>query len=121
MSPSRDTGQSHIPLAPHVYHILIALQDRTLHGYALIKAVEDQSGGTVALGTSTLYAAVNRMLDDGLIIEADRPPGTEFDDPRRRYYTVTPLGRRVTKSEAARIRALDQLATQRRLVPNRGR
>jgi DNA-binding PadR family transcriptional regulator len=121
MSPSRVADQSHIPLAPHVYHILIALQDRALHGYALIKAIEEQSGGTITLGTSTLYAAVNRLLDDGLIIEADRPPGMEFDDPRRRYYTVTPLGRRVTKAEAARIRALDQLATKRRLVPTRGR
>ena len=117
----RTDPRSLIPLAPHVYHILLALQDRVLHGYALIKAIDEQSRGAIVLGTSTLYAAVNRLLDDGLIAETERPPGTEYDDPRRRYYGITPLGRRVAKAEATRIRALDQLAAERRLIPAKDR
>jgi DNA-binding PadR family transcriptional regulator len=70
-------------LSPQVFHILLALADQDLHGYAIVQDVAARTDGEVRLTASTLYAALKRLLDDGWIVELDK---ADDDDPRRRYY-----------------------------------
>jgi DNA-binding PadR family transcriptional regulator len=91
-----------LPLSPPVFHVMVALADGDRHGYAVIKDIAERTGGAQRLGAGTLYAILKRLLDDGLIAEA---PGaaSETDDQRRRYYRLTPLGRKVAKLEVDRL------------------
>lgn len=99
----------HLPLSVPVYQILLCLADRELHGYAMIQEIRDRTGGEVDLTPSTLYGAVKRLEDDGLIEEAEERPDSLLDDSRRRYYRITALGREVARVEARRLeRALEQ-------------
>jgi DNA-binding PadR family transcriptional regulator len=76
------------------WDILRALADgEERHGYALMCAVEEHTGGRVILGPGTLYRVIGRLLDDGLIVEAALRPDPALDDERRRYYRITPAGR----------------------------
>lgn len=105
-----------LPLTPLSHAILVALAGEVLHGYAIMKAVEEQSGGRVRTGTGTLYAALQRMEDDALIAERV-PQEAAGADARRRYYGLTDLGRSVARAEAARLAALLDLAARRQLGP----
>jgi DNA-binding PadR family transcriptional regulator len=98
-----------LPLSPHAFQILLSLLDRDLHGYSLIKDVEDRTGGEMVLGTSTAYSAIKRMVEDGLLEDADPPPAEPSGGPRRRYYRITDLGRRVARAEGLRIRRLQEM------------
>lgn len=107
MTPPRP--RDHLPLSVPVYQILLSLADRELHGYAMIQEIRERSGGEVDLTPSTLYGAVKRLEDDGLIEEAEERPDSLLDDSRRRYYRITTLGREVARAEARRLeRALEQ-------------
>lgn len=107
MTPPRP--RDHLPLSVPVYQILLSLADRELHGYAMIQEIRERSGGEVDLTPSTLYGAVKRLEDDGLIEEAKERPDSLLDDSRRRYYRITTLGREVARAEARRLeRALEQ-------------
>ena len=97
---------SFLPLPSATLHILIALADGEKHGYAIMGAVEELSGGVVRLGPGTLYGAIKRMLSDGLIEESESRPDPELDDERRRYYVLTDLGVRVTSAEVQRLKDL---------------
>ena len=100
------TPGSFLPLPSATLHIMLALADGEKHGYAIMKNVEDLSGGVVRLGPGTLYGAIKRMLQDGLIEESESRPDAELDDERRRYYALTDLGLRVTTAEVSRLRDL---------------
>jgi DNA-binding PadR family transcriptional regulator len=106
-----------VPLSPPVFHILLALSRGERHGYGILLDVEEQTSGGVRLGTGTLYTAIRRLLEGGLIEESDRRPDPELDDERRRYYRLTPFGRRVALAEARRLESLVGLARERRLLP----
>lgn len=93
----------HLPLSIPVYQILLALADRELHGYAIIREIRERTGGEVDLTASTLYGALKRLEEDGLIGEAEGRPDPLLDDSRRRYYRVTPRGRTVARAEANRL------------------
>lgn len=98
-----------------MFQILLSLAERDLHGYAIIADIEARTEGGMALTASTLYAALKRLLDAGLIEErADRPEG---DDERRRYYRLTASGRNAGKAEAARLAALAAQAKAVRWLP----
>ena len=99
-----------LPLTPAMFHVLVALASGDLHGYAVIKDVADRTGGSVQLGTSTLYGIVKRLLADGLAVESKRRPAAEDDDERRRYYRLTPFGREVVNAEIRRLEATLQAA-----------
>lgn len=116
-SKLRKDPEAVIPLTPPVFHILLALVDRELHGYAIIKDVERRSGGRVRLSTGTLYAAIKRLLDSGWIEDWDERPDPEQDDQRRRYYCLTSFGRAVAQAEARRMVELVGIARQKKLVP----
>jgi len=102
---------SFLPLTPHQFHILLALVDGPLHGYAVIQEVERRTDGALRLGTGTLYTAVARLAELDLIAEAGR------EDDRRRFYRLTPLGRAVLRAETARLEALVRHAHDRGIRP----
>lgn len=90
------------PLTPIAFDILLSLLDGPAHGYAIMQAVEERTAGSTSLHAGTLYRALSRMADSGLIEELDEAPG-EVSDERRRYYRVTVLGRRSAAAEARRL------------------
>lgn len=114
MKPSRDAAEL-VPLPASVMYIIVALAGGEKHGYAIMRDVAEVSGGAVRLGSGTLYGSVKRMLDQGLIEEADERPDPALDDQRRRYYRLTALGRRVGAAEYDRLAALTESARVRRL------
>lgn len=104
-----------LPLTPAVFHILLALTDQERHGYAIMKEVEAQTDGEMLLRPGTLYQAIKRMLELGLIEESDERPDPALDDERRRYYKLSGLGRKTAAAEAARLQKLVQLAGSKQL------
>jgi DNA-binding PadR family transcriptional regulator len=98
-----------------MFHILLALSDRELHGYGIIISVEQTTRGELRLRTGTLYTAIRRMVDDGLIRET-ASLADESDDGRRRYYRLTRFGRAVARAEAERVSALAAIARSRGLL-----
>jgi DNA-binding PadR family transcriptional regulator len=109
------------PLTPAVYHILLALADGEKHGYAIMKDVEAQTGGSLHMGPGTLYGSIKRMLAAGLIEEADERPDPALDGDRRRYYRMTALGRRVTAAESGRLAQAVRIARRKKVHALEGR
>jgi len=105
-----------LPLPPAWYHLLLALIAGERHGYALMQDVREESGGRVRLGPGTLYGALKRLLEIGLVVESGRRPDPLLDDERRRYYRLTPKGRRVLSAEAARHLQLVELARAKQVL-----
>src|SRR5690606_416389 len=95
--------------------ILFALADGDRHGYAILKEVERQPGGPRALGTGTLYAALQRLTAEGLVADSPDQPAPD-EDQRRRYYRLTPFGRAVASAEAQRLARLVALARGKALL-----
>jgi DNA-binding PadR family transcriptional regulator len=93
-----------------MFHVLVALTDEELHGYAIIKDVSMRTSGAVELGTGTLYGIIKRLLADGLAVESARRPAARNDDERRRYDRLTPFGRKVVAAELARLEAMVRAA-----------
>lgn len=99
------------PLTPAVFHILLALADGPLHGYALMQAVGRSAGSSVPAGPGTIYGSLQRMEEDGLVRELP-----SRSDERRRLFALQPEGRRALEAEARRIVRLAQLVRAKRLV-----
>jgi len=95
--------QDLLPLTPPVFHILLALAGEERHGYGIMQDVAQQTDGTLQLGPGTLYGCLKRMLTAGLVEESGERPDPELDDERRRYYRMTPLGKRIVRAEAQRL------------------
>lgn len=112
-----DSKSTQAPLTTPVFQILLSLVDDDLHGYAVIQDVAERTGGEVRLTASTLYAAIKRLLDSGWIEELAQRPRGERDDPRRRYYRITRLGRDAARAEARRLERLAAMARAKRLLP----
>jgi DNA-binding PadR family transcriptional regulator len=98
--------ESLTPLPPATFHILLALAGDDRHGYGIILDVAARTGGKLKLSPGTLYRSIQRMLEQGLIVETDERPDPEFDDERRRYYHLTAFGRAVARAETARMAGL---------------
>ncbi len=99
---------SFLPLPQAQFHVLVALTDGELHGYAIMQAVAESSGGVVRMGPATLYGTLKKLVAAGLTEELPHRPTTD-DDQRRRYYRLTTLGRRVCIAEADRLSELVRL------------
>jgi DNA-binding PadR family transcriptional regulator len=93
-----------LPLSVAAQHILLALSDEDRHGYGIMLEVARQSGGKYKIGSGTLYDNLEKLIDQGLVIQNPRRPAR--DDPRRRYYRMTALGRRVFSAEVARLESV---------------
>ena len=92
-----------LPLAPATLHILLALAGEDLHGYGIMQEVSRQSEGQYKLGPGTLYDNLQRLMEQGLVQEVNRP---EREQSRRRYYRLNTLGRGVLTAEIARLEAV---------------
>jgi DNA-binding PadR family transcriptional regulator len=106
-----------LPLTPVVLHVLLALADEPQgkHGYAIAREVEEVTEGQVRMGAGTLYGSIQRMLDAALIEERRARSTPERD--RRRYYRITPFGRRVLALELARLSEVVAIARRKQLLP----
>jgi DNA-binding PadR family transcriptional regulator len=105
-----------LPLTPPVFHILVALADEERHGYGIMQDVALQTNDSLQLGPGTLYGCLKRMLAARLVEESDERPDPELDDARRRYYRITPLGRRTVRAEAERLAGAVTAARARKLL-----
>ena len=99
-----------LPLPAATFHILMALAGDDKHGYAIIQEVAERTGGELKLSAGTLYRSIQRMLEQGLIVETRDRPAPEEDDERRRYYRITDYGTTVARAEARRLAQLVKLA-----------
>jgi DNA-binding PadR family transcriptional regulator len=117
-APSEDVD-SFLPLPTAVFHILVALADQERHGYAIMQDVAERTDGKVRLSAGTLYSAVRRMLEQGLIEELRESPDPASADERRRYYSITALGRAVALAEARRVTDLLSQARAAGLIPRK--
>ncbi len=105
--PANDSGVgSFLPLKPLVFHALLALDQKPLHGYGIKKSVAERTGGSIDLEPGTLYRLMARLLKQGLIGETDEVADEGHSDERRRYYLISDLGREVLKAEAMRLERL---------------
>jgi DNA-binding PadR family transcriptional regulator len=107
-----DDARRFLPLSAPQFQILLALSDGHRHGYGIIREIAERTAGATRLGTGTLYTAIAGLVDSGLISESARKPAAG-DDQRRRYYRLTPLGRRVLEAEAARLETLVRQARRK--------
>lgn len=103
-------------VTPAIFHILLALGKGERHGYAIMQEVEEVTGGEVRVPPGTLYRSIKRMLDAGLIRDADGPEEADDGDERRRYYALTGRGREVAIREAQRLAGLVGLARARKFL-----
>jgi DNA-binding PadR family transcriptional regulator len=108
-----------LPLPNAAFHILLAVADEDRHGYAIIQDVEVRTSGALKLSPGTLYRSIQRMLEQGLLVEPRQRPAPELDDERRRYYRITPFGRAVAEAESRRMSQLVRMARARGFVPGK--
>ena len=98
------------PLPAAAFHILLSLADDDLHGYEIMRRVEDQTGGRTRLGPGTLYSSIQALLEAGFITEISG------DDERRRYYRLTASGRKTCRDEAERLADLLRVARAKKIL-----
>jgi len=110
------TPDTHEPLTPAMFHVLLALAGDDLHGYAILKEVELRTDGQVRLSTGTLYGIIKRLLGDDLITELRSKPADPSQDERRRYYRLTTRGRELASAEARRMDEVLAIARARKLL-----
>lgn len=108
-----------LPLPPATFHILLSVAEEDRHGYAIIQDVAARTGGELKLSAGTLYRSIQRMLEQGLLIETRDRPSPEEDDERRRYYRITPYGAAVARAEARRLTQLVKFARESGFAPGR--
>jgi DNA-binding PadR family transcriptional regulator len=99
-----------LPLPSATFHILMALATEDRHGYAIIQDIELRTRGKLRLSAGTLYRSIQRMLEQGLLVETRERPAPELDDERRRYYRITEFGAAVARAEARRLTDLVSMA-----------
>lgn len=117
MSDLESTAASFLPLSELAFQIMLALGNGTSHGYAIGKEIEERTEGRLNPTTGSLYQALRRMREDGLIAEVDGP--AEKADTRRRYFALSPVGRRTMALEVDRLESLISVARDRALAPRR--
>jgi DNA-binding PadR family transcriptional regulator len=105
----RRTADDRLPLRPVEFHILLSLAAGDRHGYGIIQDIQERDAGTVP-DVGTMYRALARMVDAGLIEAAARRPAPDAGDERRNYYRITEAGRRVASAEARRLALLTRAA-----------
>ena len=111
---ARKHPDAFLPLKSHWFHIMLSLVGGEQHGYGIRQEVLDRTEGKVRLWPATLYGSLKRLIREGLIVESGERPAPELDDARRRYYTLTALGRRVLDLESERLKDLVRLLHTKR-------
>jgi DNA-binding PadR family transcriptional regulator len=105
-----------LPLKPKVLHILLAVADGPRHGYSIMQEVLERTDGQVRLWPAALYGSLRELEKLDLIAESDERPAAEDDDERRRYFGITPHGKRVLGAEVRRLEAIVQRARASRAL-----
>jgi DNA-binding PadR family transcriptional regulator len=103
---NRPNPDLHLPVKPVAFQILLSLADGERHGYGITQDIGARTAARMQIEPGNLYRSLKAMLDDGLIEESERRPAPDLDDQRRRYYRITPLGKKVALAETARLEAL---------------
>lgn len=106
-------ANSFLPLSPQQFHILLALTDQDRHGYGIILEVAARTDGGMRLGTGTLYTAIARLVSLGLVADTGR------EEDRRRYYRLSPMGKKVLTAETRRLELLVRYARAKRVSESR--
>ncbi len=104
------------PLPYAAFQIMLALADGDLHGYAIMRQVEEQTGRRLRLGPGTLYGSIQALLEGKLIEEVERPEDAEVHQERRRYYRLTAAGRKLARSEAEKMADVLRVARTRKIL-----
>lgn len=103
MAPRPVDPDRFLPLKPVAFQILLSLADGERHGYGITQDIASRTSARMRIEPGNLYRSLKAMLDDALLVESERRPAADLDDERRRYYRITPLGRRVAAAETARL------------------
>src|SRR5262247_80003 len=119
MPYKQDDIDSLLPLPPATFHILMAVADEDRHGYAIIQDIAARTSDELQMSAGTLYRSIQRMQEQGLIVEPRERPAPENDDERRRYYRITPFGLAVARAEARRLAQMIKLARARGIAPEK--
>jgi len=98
------------PLSPLLLQILVTLADGERHGYAILREIRSRTNAALDPGAGSLYAAIQKLLNEGAIEESSERPDPRLDDKRRRYYRITELGRRIATEEVERLREVVRFA-----------
>ena len=114
--PATHNPHDFIPLRPVEFEILLVLTAGDSHGYGIIKEAEERSQGRTRIETGTLYRALRRLTESGLVEPSTRRTASDLDDERRRYFTITPFGKEVAAIEARRLAAQVDAAKARALL-----
>ena len=104
------------PLPAAAFQILMSLTDDDLHGYEIMRRVEEQTGGRTRIGPGTLYSSIQALLDAGFIAEVASPGAADLNDERRRYYRLTAVGRKAARDEAGRLAGVLRIARAKKLL-----
>ncbi len=116
MAPVPEGLKSPVRMTPTLFHILLTMVDGERHGYAIMREVAERTGERLRLGPGSLYWAISRLQEVGMIVETDERPDPEIDDERRRYYRITDLGRRVLKHEAETLAEIVEYARAKNII-----
>jgi len=108
-----------LPLKPHWFHVLLSLAQGDQHGYGIMQEVLERTSGKVRLWPATLYGTLKRLMEEDLIEESSGRAASAPGDPRRRYYRLTPLGRRVLAAESERLEELVRILHGTRILRER--
>ena len=106
-----------LPLQPTSFHILLSLAEEDRHGYAIIQDIARRTNGEIKLSAGTLYRSIQRLQEQGLIVETRTRPAPEEDDERRRYYSITAAGKAAAQAEVRRLHDLLKMARSCGVVP----
>ncbi|MCB9147811.1 MAG: helix-turn-helix transcriptional regulator [Caldilineaceae bacterium] len=117
MNSNEQDPERFLPLSPAIFHILLALADEDRHGYGIMQEVKSRTDGRVKLGPGTLYGAIKRLLEQGVLAEQDERLDPALNDERRRYYRLTDFGQKVLRAEAERLARLVKQAQAKQLLP----
>jgi DNA-binding PadR family transcriptional regulator len=104
------------PLPSAAFQILLSLANEDLHGYGIMRQVQEQTGGSMRLGPGTLYSSIQALLEEKMIVEIERRGDAEPGSERRRYYRLTSAGRKLACAEAERLAQVLRVARARKIL-----
>ena len=104
------------PLPAAAFHIMVSLADEDLHGYEIMRRVEEQTAGRTRLGPGTLYSSIQVLVEAGFLAEVSSSTDARLNDERRRYYRLTASGRKAAREEAERLADLLRLARAKKFL-----
>ena len=104
------------PLPAAAFQILMSLSDDDLHGYEIMRRVEEQTDGRTRIGPGTLYSSIQALLDGGLVAEVASRTDETLNDERRRYYRMTAAGRKAARDEAERLADVLRVARAKKIL-----